>query len=75
MQPLCDCCSAAFPYPCTFYARLQLRKWLKLSMKRVFRSNSLLTLLAVGHEHGGEVKYLIRVVLQQKFMANIFEVE
>ncbi len=34
-----------------------------------------MTLLAVGHEQGGEVKYLIRVVLQQKFMANIFEVE
>lgn len=34
-----------------------------------------MTLLAVGHDQGGEVKYLIRVVLQPKFMANIFEVE
>lgn len=34
-----------------------------------------MTLLAVGHNQGDEVKYLIRVVLQPKFMANIFEVE
>ncbi len=54
---------------------LALRKWLKLIMKRVFRNNSLMPLLAVGHDQGGEVKYLIRVVLQPKFMANIFEVE